>query len=164
MAQESYACIVIELSYNVVKDASKEEIPILIPCGPATPPDKYTVPVAPVPPINVVGCIWIEDKGAVLNCIDPVAPVPYCEAYNILFLYCDTGKVRIPKLAQESYGCIVIEVSYNVAKDASKEEIPILIPCGPATPPDKYTVPVAPVPPINVVGCIWTEDNGGVYM
>ena len=48
-----------------------------------TPPARYTVPVAPVPPITALGLSCIEDNGGVINCIAPVAPVPYWDAVMI---------------------------------------------------------------------------------
>ena len=51
---------------------------------PAIPPMRYTVPVAPVPPITAVGWRTTESMGGVISCIDPVAPVPYWDARIIL--------------------------------------------------------------------------------
>ena len=56
---------------------------ILIGDEPMIPPARYTVPVAPVPPMTAFGLIRIVDNGGVFNCIGPVAPVPYWDAVMI---------------------------------------------------------------------------------
>ena len=80
---------------------------ILIGDEPIMPPVRYTVPVAPVPPITALGLICIAYNGGVFNCIAPVAPVPYWDTVIISVSYADTGFERMRNVALESYAGIM---------------------------------------------------------